>query len=653
MNKRSYIFLFFITISNFLLYPQSATDPVLAIINNTPVYKSDFEYSFHKAITGSKGKIPNIHDFLNTFINIKLNVEEAKSEGLDKKQNFISEYSVYRGEIEKPYMTDSVSPLIVGKSIYNKLKQNVKINTLFVKLPQGNILPKDTIAAFDKIYLIKKSVNKTKNDSFEKLITKYTDNESKSPQTRWQTAFSNPYSFDKAMFETRLNTISNPVRTLYGYSLIKVHAKRPDPGQVNIAHILFRYPQEHPTKREKDSVVNLSYRVYRQLLKGADFNKLCQEYSFDKATSSQGGNLGWFGINRPFPEQFESVIFNLKKTGNISKPIQAEYGYHIFKVLDKMDFPSWESVKDIIIKSIPESDYNNLLVDEKIKKLSSENQYLLDNKSYQSLIQSANIYHPSDTLFFKNIEPIKSKTLLTVEDVNYTIDDFIFFLEKNPTSNYFLSTDIIYHKTRDFILDRLIEAKRIGLYTKYPNLKHLAQEFHDGILYFDIMNDKIWTKSQGSKKELNDIFKKNKAKYKWESPKYKGYVIHVRNKSIVNQVKSFAKSNSKKNNFQQLLSEKFNTDSVTTNVIAEKGLWGKGDNAYIDQAIFNVNSNKEFVGFPEFIVEGKLMRKPESLEDALGLVVSDYQEQLEQQWAQYLLKKYKVEINKDVLESIK
>ncbi|MDL2215141.1 peptidylprolyl isomerase [Dysgonomonas sp. OttesenSCG-928-M03] len=654
MTILKYILSAITIISTTLIYAQS-TDPVLLRVDDVAITKSDFEYAYKKDQNGEAGHKQSPDQFLQSYINFKLNVQEALRLGYDKDISFIKEYSSYMEQLEKPYLTDSIPLISVAEKSYERLKENIEISHIFIKLPQGNILPKDTVDAYNRIVSIYKLADKENGASFESLAEKFSE-DSISKYSRvpgylgWRTAVSLPYSFEEAMYTTPVGSVSKPVRTEAGYHIIKVHNKRPDIGQVLIAHILLRYPL-NPTQAQKDSTLNIVHKLHEELENGTDFNKLCAQYSSDLKTASGGGVLGWFGVNRPLPPALESAILGIKEIGTIT-PFDVRTGIDIVRLLDKAELLPWENMKEDLLKATQGNDRNEVVISLKVNRLAESYPYEINRKTYNGLEEVANQYSFLDSTFFKKIEPISDNLVLKVGDVSYSVKDFIFFIEKNPSTNYNVSTDMLQYKFKDFILDRLIEAQRSDLFNKYPEFRYLSQEYHDGILYFNIMDEKVWSKAQAEKDALQDLFGRNPQKYAWDKPKFKGYVMHIKNKKVAKQVKNIIGNNKSSEDLRQVLLNSLDTDSMD-DVIIEKGLWGKGENPYVDRIMYHVKNSAEVVGYPELIVDGKLISSPEDYEDVYGQLVAEYQSLIEKQWIEELRKKHTVEVNESVFKTIK
>ena len=198
----------------------------------------------------------------------------------------------------------------------------------------------------------------------------------------------------------------------------------------------------------------------------------------------------------------------------------------------------------------------------------------------------------------------------------------------------------------------VVEQKAEELSAKDQDLKYLLQEYHDGLLLYEISNRTVWEKAARDEAGLEAYFKKNKKRYYWSEPRYKGMVYHVRQKADVKAVRKcvedvpFSK-------WPDVLRSTFNNDSVLR-VRVEKGIFKEGDNAFIDKMVFKKDvAVTPLKDFPIDAVYGKLLKKkPDSYEDVRGLVTADYQEMLEKRWVAELREKYPVEIYKDVLETV-
>lgn len=183
------------------------------------------------------------------------------------------------------------------------------------------------------------------------------------------------------------------------------------------------------------------------------------------------------------------------------------------------------------------------------------------------------------------------------------------------------------------------------------DMKNLIREYYEGLLLYEISNRNVWEKASKDEEGLEIYFNKNKKKYKWDEPRFKGMVYHVKNAADEAAVKKCVKK-LKFSEWVGALRSEFNKDSVIR-IRVEKGLFKKGDNAFVDHFAFKKDttytSNKDYPIDGTF---GKVITKPEEMDDVRGLVVADYQEVLMNQWVAYLRKKYSFIVNEDVVGTV-
>lgn len=208
-------------------------------------------------------------------------------------------------------------------------------------------------------------------------------------------------------------------------------------------------------------------------------------------------------------------------------------------------------------------------------------------------------------------------------------------------------------KATDSTPEKVLADKRNEMVAADQDLAYLIQEYHDGLLIYEISNKHVWEKAAKDEKGLEKFFKKNKKKYQWDEPRFKGIAYRTKEASDIEAVKKCLKG-LKYDEWNERLRSTFNNDSVLR-IRAEKGVFKKGDNGLVDRDQFGVADAKikEQKGYPNMSTYGKMLSAPESYKDVRSLVVADYQEQLEKEWVAILRKKYTFEVDESVLETVK
>ena len=194
----------------------------------------------------------------------------------------------------------------------------------------------------------------------------------------------------------------------------------------------------------------------------------------------------------------------------------------------------------------------------------------------------------------------------------------------------------------------VIELEKQMLEENDPDFKNLMNEYRDGMLLFEISNRKVWDKAATDTAGLRAYFEANRAKYKWDSPKYKGYLIQTTGDSVTRLVKERI-SQLEPDSMVMKLRKEFSKDMRITKVLV-----AKGENPRVDSEVFGAEKVKPTDKYTDyFVYGGKLLAKPEEVSDVRGPVVSDYQNQLETEWVEWLRKEYPVEVDEKVLKSVK
>lgn len=134
-------------------------------------------------------------------------------------------------------------------------------------------------------------------------------------------------------YNTKVGEVSMPVRTRFGYHIIKVDDKRPNQGEILASHIMVKFPKDAGEK-EKANLKTKIDELYAKVKAGEKFEDVARQFSDDKQSAEKGGQLQWFGSSR-MPIEFEKAAFALKANGDYSEPFTTNYGWHIVKRVDK------------------------------------------------------------------------------------------------------------------------------------------------------------------------------------------------------------------------------------------------------------------------------------------------------------------------------
>lgn len=630
-------------------------DPVLLIVGGDPVTRGEFESIYRKNNTKETSTDRKaLEEYLQLFINFKLKVKAAKEVGKDTVKSFQNELKGYRRQLAQPYLTDkNVNEKLIQEA-YDRMKKDVRASHILISLP-ADPLPKDTLAAFTKAMSLRTRI--LKGEDFTTLARMNSEDPSAKQNDGdlgYFTSMMMVYPFESAAYTTPVGEVSMPVRTKYGYHILKITNMRDAQGQVHVAHIMVKNPEN-----AKDSVVNDNKRkideIYQRIKKGEDFGQLASQFSDDRTSGKNGGQLPWFGTGKMVPE-FEKISFELKNDNDVSEPFRTQYGWHIIKRLERKGVQSFDEAKADLKSKISKDSRSQVSRDAVIDKVKKESGFVEDPKALNELIAKV------DTSFLNGrwkAEAAKGmvKPVFTIGNEATTQSEFAEFLAQNQSKQPKESvTEALVRKSYDYFRnEKIIAYEDARLEQKYPEFRMLMQEYRDGILLFEITDENVWSKALKDTVGLEAFHAQNNEKYMW-GERVEAVVYKAKDAASAKTARKLVAKRAKKGTTIEDIRAQVNKSSQL-NLQTESGLFSKGDNEIVDGVTWMVGISPDKInadGTVSFVEITKVMAPtPKTLQEARGLITADYQTFLEQEWIKELQKKYPVEVKRDVFETIK
>src|SRR5690606_6940768 len=285
----------------------------------------------------------DLDEYVELFINFKLKVKEAEEMGMDTISQFTRELKGYRDQLAKPYLADKSMTDSLVRQAYDRLQYEIRASHILITLP-ADPTPEDTLKAFKKITQLKNDLLKDPS-KFAKVARTSSEDPSATKNNGdlgYFTALQMVYPFENIVYETPVGEIGGPIRTQYGYHIVKITDKRDARGQVRVAHIMIRSEEADP----EDVKVRMKQRaddLYERLIAGEDYSTLAKKFSDDRSSSARGGELPAFGPGKMVSE-FEEAAFALDSVSEISKPVKSPYGWHIIKLLEIIPLRSYDDM---------------------------------------------------------------------------------------------------------------------------------------------------------------------------------------------------------------------------------------------------------------------------------------------------------------------
>ena len=673
MHKKLPAILFILLLSTCIFAQKD--DALVFKINGKPVYWAEVKKAYDKGNEFAEEK-QTMSQFIESYADFKMNIEEARAQGLDKKSAYRKLYDSFKNQMAGPFMIkDTLYESIFMRKIYDRLLENVEVNHIVVPFERELVLPADTLVVYRKALEIREKILKEGFDiegyRSDDLVPFMTKTEDRNGYLGWITAFMMPYKIEHEIYNLPLKEVSLPVRSPKGYHIVQVLDRRPAAGSVEVEQVLFNFPSIPASKEQIDSVRAVAEREYEYIHTIGDFTELCEEFSRVHQTGDKGCYFGILGLDSSLPPDFTMGAFNLQNPGDVSKPVMSNYGFHILRLLRKIPVPDYDKLKDKLRERITKSDKAQELSDgsrlQMVKGLNID----INQKAYNELLKITETLSPRDSAFISNIKNSDDILLSIDGKQTFPVREFAKYLKMRQrmleaskqndelvvmrieeATPYSLSTDILKEYFDAFLVILAQEYEKYTLEERSPEFKAIMDEYSEGLLLFDVKDQNIWKRAQSDEEGLSRIFSENQSKYSLDGEKYKGMILHARTESDLDKAKEVLKNTTSRDDFIEKMRQTVNKDSVVVKI--EPGLWVKGNSPYVDHKIFGGEEPKVHDRvFPHYFVTGKFIIKPEDYTDVRSEVEADYQEKLEKEWAGYLRNKYTVEYNNSLMKKLK
>ena len=644
-----------------LLFAQGWKNKTLITIGDKNISAGEFMDVYEK--NNVKSDVidkKSVDDYLDMYVNFKLKVVEAESLEMDTLPKFVKEYDSYRQQLSKPYFSSEAATEKLIEEAYERMQWDMNAAHILVKC-DINAVPADTLKAYNKALELRNRI--IKGEAFGDVAFEASDDPSARDtmlngrfykgnrgELGYFTVFDMVYPFETGAYNTKVDHISMPVRSNFGYHIIKVNSKTPACGTIKAAHIFLIVDDKDAEK--SDSVVKAkAFNIYNEIDKdGKNWDIIVRKYSDDKGSAPNGGMLTPFKVNQIVPE-FISEIKKLQPN-EFSEPVKTSYGYHIIKLISTSGIKDLEAERENITKRV-EKDMRAKVSDEVVlKRIMKENkfrEYVKVKDAFIATIDST--LREGSYVMAEGVDD--TKVLFKFGKQNYTIADFVEYIKQHQQKQAFLSeASYAYMLYDEFLKESAFAYEDAHLEEKYPDFKVLVQEYHDGILLFDLMDKEVWKKAEKDTVGLKKYYEEHKDEYMWKE-RVNTIYITINNPESVGRIEELVKTD-------------ISADSIRSIVRSEelKGVtvrgryFQKGDNVDIDETEWKtgvVRVIPSTVDNTTKVVKIIAVRDPEpkTLREAKGLVISAYQTQLETEWLEALKEKYPVTINDKLLEKVR
>lgn len=642
---------------------QSFAKKTLMKFGDKEVTAKEFMEVYEKNnLKGDVAEVKSIDEYIDIFTDFKLKVLEAEALGLDTASKFLSEIDEYRDQLAKPYLTSDGASDELVKEAFERMQYDINAAHILIKCGQFDA-PADTLRAYKKALELRNRIVKGGEDfnavAFESSEDPSARDMEAIPGHRpfvpgnkgelgYFTAFDMVYPFETAAYNTPVGEVSMPIRTDFGYHLVKVNSKTPACGIINVAHIFLQINDKDI--EHSDSIVKMKADNIRKELTDDNWAIMVSKYSDDKGTVQNDGRLSPIRVGSIVP-QFIDVVKSLEK-GQISEPVKTIYGYHIIKLLGNVPPTDFETLKPKIQERVKHDMRSAASEQAVISRIMKEDGFKEKTKNKDEFIATVD----STILQGKYRLPEGAdgtKVLFSIGRNKYTVSDFATYIDENQRPYPFkTTTSYAYELYNDFVNKSVKEYEHGILENKYDDFRIVMREYHDGILLFDFMEKEVWKKASNDTLALQKYYDEHKSKYMW-GDRVKAMIGTVTREESLPRMRELISSGLSVDSVRSIIK----TDSIRFVSVKER-FYQKGDNLFVDETPWTLGAMKECVFDKDKatrVVRITDVRQPEpkSFKEAKGLVTSDYQLVLEKELLKELREKYPVTIDEKIFAKVR
>jgi peptidyl-prolyl cis-trans isomerase SurA len=633
-----------------LFFSIAGWSQTLFTYGNHGVSAKEFLKAYNKNNTNTGDKARSIKEYLDLYIRSHLKIQEAYDRGYDTLPQIKSEVENLRTQIIDNYINDPETMDKLVKEAFQRSQKDIHVAHIFISFrqPDGSL---DSSAAKRKAEEVMTRLQK--GEDFLKLAQNYSDDPSAKTNRGdigFITVFSLPYDIENLAYTTPVGKYSALWKSNAGYHIIKNLGQRKAIGKIKAQQILLAFPPGADDATKK-AIAAKADSLYRRLLKGDDMAKLATQFSNDYISANSGGIMPNFGVGQYDPA-FEKYVLSLPKDGVVGKPFLSTYGYHLIKrngiipvVTDTADKNNMLLLRSTVEQNDRMAVSKRALYDKVLQNAGFRKMPYNDNELYQ-LTDSLTDFTPITVPLHIN----RNSVLFSIGKKTVDVNDWISYAQ---TFRY--KADGSGRKPYSEVMDEFVHQQAEQYYREHleqfnEEFRSQMQEFRDGNLFFEIMQREIWTKAQNDTTALKAYFEKNRHRYTWN--KSADAVVFFCSDVNTSELayKQISKNPAAWHTTADALSEKVVADSaryewaqIPNNAqeplhagMVTKPVVNKGDNTASFAYIIKLYPQEELRSF----------------EQARGLVINDYQNELDEKWIEELKKKYPVKVNEKVLESL-
>jgi len=681
-------FIIILCVTGFFFTPHlfAQQDPVVMKIGNEKITLSEFKYTYLKNNDLNTASEADLREYIDLYINFRLRYAEALTLRLDTIQGLQKELDGYRMQAAKNYLTDKEVNDRLLDEVMERMQWDIRASHIMKRLPL-EAKPKDTIQAYNEIMKIRDRL--LKGESLEVLAVSESDDPSAKDEISpegvlmrkgnkgdlgYFTVFDMIYSFESAAYKLKVGELSMPIRTEFGYHIVYLADKKPALGKCAASQLLISYPR-NATAEDSLKTKEKVKAAYKAVKEGVDFAQAVEMYSTDKGMIARKGEIPLFSVNN-YEGDFIKHLYGLK-INDITEPFETKYGFYIVKITNKIPVVINAETKAVAKNKILKDSRSNKSKEAFVDRLKKE--YNFKEVKTKDKFPALEEFYTIDSAIFIGQWTVKDsskwqKPLFTLGGQTYTQKDFANYIEENQYGNIknVNLDELINYIYKQYVQNTIIDYEDTRLETKYPEFANLMKEYKEGVLLYELSEQKVWKKAETDTVGLKAFYEEIKGDYLYPV-RVRAKVYTLKDETAYQKFMKLIKKGTSPTDAMTNVNKKMEVASVQHVIrwegqdmnfdsIFNWGQWKPSMKKAEESGSFEIaqdytiedirkasssSSNFQFIEIQEFLAPS-----PKPLEEIKGMIVSLYQNYLEKEWIKSLRANNKVWVNEEVILSL-
>ena len=506
------------------MLPAEADHPnVVAAFGEEVLTLEEFERQYARS-TGSAGtaagdSLAEYRDFLERYVNFRLKVAAATEAGIPDQPSVREELGSYRARLARPYLLDQevIDPIV--RQIYDRRRQLVDVSHVLFRVPP-QVSDADTLEVYRRLQAVRDSI--VRGADFGVLAARHSEDPSASgepgaPGYRGRLGYFTGGSlvepFETFAYTTPVGEVSPIFRTQFGYHFLNVHDRRPAVPQIRVSHIMVR---PEPTTRDSARVRTLLEGLKSEIDEGGDFAELAREHSQDQQSAGQGGDIGFVAYAAQLPEAFREAAFAIEDVGDAAGPVETPFGFHLIRLTERAEPPTFEESYEELKALASRLPRTGAAEEELAREILAQPGVHVDTARVVDAFAGMSPDSAWSVLTAGSLpESVLADTFFVIGDTSFAIRHLADLDGRGLAASSVDTESFIRQVVGAFVTQKAIDLEALRLEDRDPDFRRLMQEFRDGLVLFEFMEDSVWARAEQDSAALRAYYDERSESYRW------------------------------------------------------------------------------------------------------------------------------------------